>query len=60
MRIFASSSTYDFEGECEDDVDLDGAFKLVTLEGEVVILNGWLFDIERVDADQSLPGSTEA
>lgn len=46
MRIFASSAQVDLEGTCADDADLDGAFELLTDDGELLLVNGWLFIIE--------------
>lgn len=49
MRITAYSSHYDLEGVCADDADLDDAFEMLTDDGERLMVNGWLFSIERED-----------
>ena len=46
MRIYASSAQFDLEGTCADDADLDGTFELLTDDGEMLLVNGWLFVIE--------------
>lgn len=49
MRIIAEGGDYILEGTCADDADLDGTFRMVTDDGDVLDVNGWLFLIEIVD-----------
>ena len=50
MRVFCSSSECDLEGDVADDVDLDGRFELTCADtGERLLVNGWLFTVERID-----------
>lgn len=51
MRVFCSSSECDLEGDVADDADLDGQFELRCADtGERLMVNGWLFIVERIDA----------
>lgn len=48
-EIFASSSAIDFELLANPDADLDGTFTAWDADaGELVRVNGWLFEIEAV------------
>lgn len=50
MRVFCTSQMHDLEGEVADDADLDGRFDLVCADtGETLVVNGWLFEVERVE-----------
>lgn len=50
MRVFCTSSHHDLEGEAPEDADFDGVFVLTCADtGERLSVNGWLFDVERID-----------
>lgn len=50
MRVSCESAVVDLTGEVADDADLDGTFVLICDEtGERLAVNGWLFNIERLD-----------
>lgn len=50
MRVFCTSSHCDLEGDVSDDADLDGQFELLCADtGERLLVNGWLFNVEKVD-----------
>jgi hypothetical protein len=59
MRIIAESSQYILEGEVADDTDLDGTFVLIEDSGEKLQVNGWLFNIERVNNVSNLDELTD-
>lgn len=48
MRIVAESPDYLLEGVVADDADLDGQFEMFTDGGETLMVNGWMFTIEKV------------